>query len=421
MNLKEMRAAAFAAAQTIIDGAKTATRDLTADEVKAVNEKIIEVKALDVKIQAAKDGEDAIRQLGLLTTDGVDKRDNDGRTGAKTLGEHFVKTLGSQFAAAKGTKFSLATDEWAGPESPADGAKAATTTQTIGSIFTPVLTEIDRTIMPTVRPRLVVADLLGQGTIGPNTNAITYFVEAGLEGAFTTVAEGGAKPQLHFLDPTTVTDSLKKIAGFIKLSDEMQEDLDYIVSEINNRLLYERAKFEEAQIMSGDGTGTNLQGLLNRSGVQTLLRGTVASGDTVADTIFRAMTAVTTGSGLDPDGIVINPLDYQALRLAKDANGQYYGGGFFAGQYGNGTLMSQPPLWGLRTVVTPAVAVGTVLVGAFASAATLYRKGGVRVESTNSDGTDFRNNIITIRVENRVALAVRRPAGFVKTTITAAP
>ncbi|HLT10772.1 MAG TPA: phage major capsid protein, partial [Micromonosporaceae bacterium] len=252
-------------------------------------------------------------------------------------------------------------------------------------------------------------------------NAISYLVEGALEGAFTTVAEAAAKPQLHVVDPTMVTDALKKIAGWIKVSDEMVEDLDFVMSEINNRLLYALGVFEEDQILGGNGTGQNLTGLLNRSGVQTELRGTVASGDTVADTIFRAITKVTTGSGLDADGLVINPADYQTLRLTKDLNGQYFGGGFFNGAYGNGGIQDQPNVWGLRTVITPAIAAGTVLVGAFQQSATVYRKGGVRVESTNSHGSDFTNNLVTIRAEERLALAVRRPTGLVKTTITAAP
>ena len=142
--------------------------------------------------------------------------------------------------------------------------------------------------------------------------------------------------------------------------------------------------------------------------------------DTAADTIFRAITKVTTGSGLDADGLVIHPSDYQTLRLAKDVNGQYYGGGFFSGAYGNGGLSEQPNVWGLKTVITPAIAAGTVLVGAFGQSATVYRKGGVRVESTNSHASDFTSNLVTIRAEERLALAVRRPVGFVKTTITPA-
>jgi len=263
----------------------------------------------------------------------------------------------------------------------------------------------------------MVADLLGSGSI--SGNAISYFVEGALEGAFTTVAEAGAKPQLHVVDPTVVTDSLKKIAGFVKFTDEMTEDLDFYVSEINGRLLYELAKFEEAQLLDGLGTGSTVLGILRRSGIQAVgLVGDAKAGN--PDSVFKAMTAVSTGSGLDADGIVVNPVDYQAFRLSRDANGQYYGGGFFAGEYGTGTMTAQPPLWGLRTVVTPAIAAGTVLVGAFSQAATVYRKGGVRVESTNSHASDFTSNLVTVRAEERIALAVRYPAAFYKLTLGAA-
>jgi len=155
-------------------------------------------------------------------------------------------------------------------------------------------------------------------------------------------------------------------------------------------------------------------GILRRAGIQTETGATILDN---ADAAFRAITKVSTGSGLDADGIVINPVDYQTFRLKKDANLQYYGGGFFAAEYGNGTLTAQPPLWGMRTVVTPAITAGTVLVGAFSQAATVYRKGGVRVESTNSHASDFTSNLVTVRAEERIALAVRRPAGFVKLTL----
>ncbi len=140
-----------------------------------------------------------------------------------------------------------------------------------------------------------------------------------------------------------------------------------------------------------------------------------------ADALFRAMTKIQTATGLSADGIVINPADYQTLRLGKDGNGQYFGGGYFQGQYGNGAVDEQPPLWGVRTVVSPAVAAGTAVVGAFGVAATVYRKGGVRVESTNSHDDDFTNNLITTRIEERVALAVRIPAAFVQVTLSDTP
>lgn len=327
--------------------------------------------------------------------------------GVKSLGEHFVKHAGDLLRKT-GSRFTAGAPEY----------KAATDVQVTGGqggVLGPVLTSVDTSIVIGLRRRLTVEDLLGVETI--SGAAITYFVEGALEGDFTTVAEGGQKPQLHYANPTAVTEALSKIAGFIKESDELLEDLPFLASAINGRLLYQLALTAENQLLSGNGTGTNVRGILNRSGIQT-----EASADNTdnADAIFRAITKTATGSGLDADGIVINPVDYQALRLAKDGNKQYYGGGFFAGQYGNGGITEQPPLWGMRTVVTPAIAQGTVLVGSFAQAATAIVKGGVRVEATNSNEDDFENNRITVRAERRLALAVRVPAGFVKVTLSAA-
>lgn len=193
----------------------------------------------------------------------------------------------------------------------------------------------------------------------------------------------------------------------------MLADLDFLVSEINTRLLYQLSLIEEGQVLYGEGTGTDLEGVLERSGVQT---GNATAG-TLADEIFKSMTKVTTSSGLIPDGLVINPVDYEGLRLARDENGQYYGGGYFQNQYGAGAMSMQPSPWGLRTIVTPAVAQGTVVVGAFKQAATVYQKGGVRVEATNSDDKDFTKGQVTVRATKRLALAVRRPSGFLKLTI----
>jgi HK97 family phage major capsid protein len=411
MNLKETRTAKLAEASAIVDGAKAAVRAMTPEEKTQVDELLKAVEALDVQIEAAEQDEARFKKLSTLTPEAQAKgrpEDDPAKVAmAKTLGDHFIKAVGPRLAELKAQSgLTLAAPEF----------KAAADNQvTTGAAWTPVLTEYDRTIVRGNRTRLVVADLLGSGTI--SGNAISYFVEGALEGAFTTVAEAGAKPQMHVVDPTAVTDSLKKIAGFIKFTDEMVEDLDFYVSEINNRLLYELAKFEEQQLLNGNGTGSNVLGLLNRSGIQTLAGATTAVH---ADRVFESMTLVSTGSGLDADGIVIHPTDYQRFRLMKDANSQYYGGGFFQNEYGVGTLVSQPPLWGLRTVVTPAIAAGTVLVGAYASAATLYRKGGVRVESTNSHASDFTSNLITTRAEERVALAVRVPSAFVKLTLTVA-
>ncbi|MGV8972243.1 MAG: phage major capsid protein [Rhodoglobus sp.] len=408
MNPKQKRAAALAAAQAIVEGAKASVRAMTADEKSQVETYLAEVDQLDVQIKGAGEDEARLARLAELTPEAKSGRnDEDHKDSARTLGEHFAKSVGAKgFADLKAIGgFTVSSPEW---------VKAATDPQlTTGAPFGLMLTEVDRTIVHGNRPGPVVADLLGSGTLAGN--AITYFVEGALEGDFTTVAQGGAKPQFHNADPAPVTDALKKIAGWWDTSDEMVEDLPFMVSEINNRGLYRLSMVEENQLVSGLGTGSTVQGLLLRAGIQTEVQ--AIAPDSAQDALFRAITKVQTATGMAADGIIIHPTDYQKLRLSKDANGQYFGGGFFSGQYGAGGIISQPPLWGLTTVVTTAVAVGTAIVGAFKQAATVYRKGGVRVESTNSDLGKFTTNIITTRIEERVALAVRIPLAIVKVTL----
>src|SRR5450830_553674 len=118
----------------------------------------------------------------------------------------------------------------------------------------------------------------------------------------------------------------------------MVEDLPFMISEINNRGLYRMSMVEEAQLVNGAGTGSTVQGLLLRTGIQTETQ--AVSPDSAQDALFRAITKVQTATGLSADGIIIHPTDYQKLRLSKDTNGQYFGGGFFSGQYGNGGILS---------------------------------------------------------------------------------
>jgi len=418
MNLKEKRAAKLADANAIVDGAKAAKAELTDEQNAAVAALIAEIAALDESIAKANDAAAILSQLDGLADasaaageEGGDDAEKGRRAGtpkSRSIGEHFVKESASALTQVKGRRFSVSAPEY----------KAASDTHSLTgwSAGVPYLTDFDKTVVQAYRPQLVIADLLGKGQI--SGNAISYLVEAAAEGDFANVAEGTQKPQLHFLNPTAVVDALKKIAGWIKITDELIEDAPFLKTEIDGRLLYKLAAFEEAQLLNGNGIGQNQTGILNRAGIQTEVSANLEDNP---DAVFRAMTKISTASGLNADGIVINPADYQKFRLSKDGNGQYFGGGFFSGQYGQGGVLENPPLWGLRTVVTPAIAAGTVAVGAFGSAASLYRKGGVSVEATNSNEDDFTNNLVTIRAEERVALAVRQPLGFVKLTLSNTP
>jgi HK97 family phage major capsid protein len=258
--------------------------------------------------------------------------------------------------------------------------------------------------------RLTVRDLLAQGNT--NAAAIRYQQEDTFTNAATSVAEEGAKPEASW-DLSEVDAPIRKVAVVGRVSDESFQDFPQLQSYVDGRLRFMLKLTEETQLINGNGSGSNLTGILQTSGIQTQAVGTDKKGVAV----FKGMTKVRSVGFLEPDGVVIHPTDYQTLRLDADSNAQFYGGGYFYAPYGNGMVNGGiMPLWGLTCVVTTSITQGTALVGAYKLGAMIFDRQGVTVDTTNSDASDFVYNRIAIRVEERLGLAVWRPTAFCKVT-----
>ena len=365
--------------------------------------RVAEVKGLAAELAAARETMSSLVESknimdSIKGIDAAEEKTGD-EAAARTLGEFVVKAVGPRLTQIKGMRgASVAAPEWLGRKDNTNIQKNPASAMPWSTEFIPGLV--------TARRRLQVADLFSQGTT--DTAAVSWLVEGALEGDVGFKAEGEDKPQFHVGDPTAVTSPYNKICGFVQYSDEMLEDFAFLVSEINGRGVYQLQLAEESALLNGDGSGANMRGVLKTSGVQALTKGT----DTEADAVFKGISAVGRSSGYTADAVVVSPAVYEKLRLAKDQNGQYYGGGMFSGQYGQDGLILYPNLWGLTTVVTPAMPADTALVGAFKDAATLYRRGGVRVETTTSHADNFVKDVVTTRLEVRELLAVRQPLAF---------
>lgn len=386
----------------LTDGLKSGavTGEEATRAVSRVQELTGEIRGLQAEQSAATAGDEVLGNLAKSA-------EQSGKADApRSLGEHVAQGLKSSgFRVEQRRAVDLGE------------FKAATTALvTGGAPGVGTLTELDVQQNVVSRDNWIptVGGLFAQGTV--SGTGLKYFVETPVEGAFDAVAELGHKPQLS-MGYVPEMEALGKIAGFIKESDEFLEDLPYLASVTNGRLLRSLAQKEESQLVAGSGTGANMKGLLNRTGLQTLK--STAPGDNAA-ALFRALMSVQNVTGLLADGIVINPADYERERLTRDGNGQFFGGGPFTGAYGQGGTPLIAPLWGTRTVVSSAVPVGTAVVGAFGSAAMLFRKGGVRVDIANQNADDFEYNRVTIRAEERVGLAVYVPQAFAKVTLAAA-
>jgi HK97 family phage major capsid protein len=253
-------------------------------------------------------------------------------------------------------------------------------------------------IVQSAQDETTVGDLVLQGTT--DSNVLTYYEETTFTNAAATVAEGDAKPE-SALDFTERTDTVRKIATWIPATSEFLEDNAGIRSYIEQRLRFMLEREEEDQILNGNGDAPNLSGILDRS-----IQSVTSSND--LDAIYHAITEVRVDGQAEPTAVVIHPLSWQNLRLAKNS-GEYYGPGPFAPD-------NVERIWGLQVRVTPLIAEGTALVGAFRPHAQVFRKGGVRVVASTEHSTYFTENKVAILAEERLAFAVYRPSAFCKVT-----
>jgi HK97 family phage major capsid protein len=261
--------------------------------------------------------------------------------------------------------------------------------------------------------RLYIRDLL---SVGETTMAsIPYIKETSFTNAADMVAEEGEKPEAT-LATDDATAPVKKIAVVLKVTDEMFADFPMLRDYINGRLRFMVLAKEEQQLLNGTGAGNQITGILQTSGIQTQAKGSAVPAATNLNAVYNAITKIRTVGFFEPDGIVVHPTDYQLMKLTVDLNGQYFGGGPFTGAYGNGGFIEETPIWGLRPVVTTAIAAGTALVGAFRLGAQIWQRQGITVDSTNSNEDDFNFNRVSLRVEERLALAVYRPLAFCTVT-----
>jgi HK97 family phage major capsid protein len=238
------------------------------------------------------------------------------------------------------------------------------------------------------------------------TNSAAFVAEATGYTA-STLGGTGLKPE-SALAYSTQTATVRTMAHWIPVTNRMLQDAPAIRGVIDGRLLFGLQQKLQSQIVSGDGTGENLTGILN-SGIGVVGKGS----DSVIDALYKGRTMVTwTGYGR-ATAFILNPTDWQTIRLARETaiTGVNPGGYLFGPPSG----MGAPTLWGIPVVEDPNMTQGTGLVGDFQQGATLYdrEQGAVRVGTVNDQ---FIRNIQTILAELRVAFVVWRPAVFARVT-----
>ncbi|QKC99187.1 phage major capsid protein [Mesorhizobium sp. NZP2298] len=247
--------------------------------------------------------------------------------------------------------------------------------------------------------QLTIRDLIAPGQTA--SSSVEYVKETGFTNNARPVTEGATKPKSD-LTFNLFTTPVRTIAHIFKASRQIMDDAPALASYINARGTYGLKYVEETQLLNGNGTGQNLNGILPQA--TAFAPAFNATGETAIDRVRLALLQVILAE-YPASGIVLNPIDWARIELTKDSEGRYI--------VGNAQSPIGPTLWGLPVVQTQAMAAGEFLTGAFNLGAQIFDRMGVEVLLSTENSDDFEKNMMTLRIEERLALAVYRPEAFV--------
>lgn len=235
------------------------------------------------------------------------------------------------------------------------------------------------------------------------TNNAAMIAEASI-----TTGTTGTKPQ-STMAYTVATSAVKDVAHWMAVTNKMLRNKAAIRGLINQRLLLGIDQTLETQIVTGDGTGNNLQGLLDSgSGIQVQGLG---SDDNV-EAIHKGITKVRVTGLSNPNLILMHPNDWQEVRLLRNDDGGGAGTGHFL--YGPPAMSAPMTMWGLPVRLTQSISEGTAVVGDF-DQITLFDRMRTIIR-TGLINDQFTRNMQTILAEAAVALVIWRPNSFCKVT-----
>lgn len=293
--------------------------------------------------------------------------------------------------------------------------KALTNTGTTGTALNYPGTQLLSTPLVPLLRRLYIRDLLAPGRI--STGVAFYQRESGFTNNAAMVSEGSLKPTSE-LTFELVTEPVRTIAHTFDVSLQMLDDIPYLQSYIGQRGMYGLKLVEDTQLLTGSGAGQNIEGIYTAATAYAAPAGATINGQPAGganendiDKLRLALLQVELADAF-ADAMVLHPTDWAGIELLKDTQNQYL--------FVNVVNMTEPRLWGRRIVSTRAMTQGRFLVGDFRAHAQILDRQDANIAISFENKDNFVRNMATIRVEERLALAIYRPEAFVKGTLESA-
>lgn len=235
-----------------------------------------------------------------------------------------------------------------------------------------------------------------------DSNSVTYWEETLRTHASAEKVEGGTYAESTF-EWTERQSQVRKITDSLPVTDEQVEDRSQLRSIIEQRLGFGVRQRLDTQVVAGNGTPPNLEGIVNTAGIQTQAKGT----DPRFDAVHKGITKVRVTGRSMPGAIVMHSNDWQEIRLTRTADGIYI--------LGNPASAGPMTLFGLPVALNEAISENTALVGDFANYCRIYDRRGLSIQ-VGYVGDQFKEGKQTLRADMRAAFVVERPAAFCTVT-----
>lgn len=253
-----------------------------------------------------------------------------------------------------------------------------------------------------------VRDFIAQATT--DSDRVYYIRESAFSDGTATRGEASTKPQSDF-DLTQEEAPVRKIATYVRMSTEMLNDTPGLVSYLTTRLPKKIRLVEDTQILYGNGTAPNLEGItaVASAYVDTLADANVNRFDVLVKAVAQARA-----DEYFANAIMLNPADWYSMMLTKDAEGAYV----FPESARFGGVA--PRIAGVPIIANTAITSGDFLVGDFASGVQLFDRLQANVRFFEQDQDNAIKNMITVVAEERLALPIYRPTAFIYGNFAAA-
>jgi HK97 family phage major capsid protein len=277
-------------------------------------------------------------------------------------------------------------------------------TMSLGSSVTGQLPDADREtgITSIVRQRFVIRD--SANVFGTNSKTVEWVEQQNIEGGAGQTAEGASKTQLDW-EYIVREATVKKITSFVKITNEMLDDIEGMRGEIDSNLAYQLMLQEESQLITGDGTGQNLNGIEKYAQPLDLaaLSGTIVNPNYM-DVLGAAITQIReNGKGeLEANRIFLKASDlFLMVHASKATTAEYVNPITVVPNVNGQGFPSQVYIWGVPVVVSDSITAGEFIV-ADMTKFNIRDKAQMVIE-VGYENDDFTKNLVTIRGEKRLA------------------